>query len=368
MNYTSVILSTSLIALLTACGGGSENATPVRSSQFQSATAASGYRPLVQQLYVSYFGRPADSGGFENFQRELAAIGGTTSIQALVQAYNVDTRVRALVDSFGSSAESTALYGGDNTAFVTAIYQNVLGRAPDSEGLKFWVGAVNRGELSRARASLDIMAGALANSTNQGVLDAALVNKKITVALNFTDGLLAAPVNGYSGDAAAAQARALLNSVTALTDVTAFQTRISSLINTLANPTSIALRSAPDPFFGGTGNSIAWPYSSTGSASASYNCIGNGCTANYDIASFQLVAAGKCYTITNLQAINLSSGSKIQPSFSGLTNGQVIEPGKTVSFKLQSPLTGGTTVIVKYDFTILETGDVFSYTLQLRTN
>lgn len=368
MNYSRIILGSAIVALLSGCGGGAEQEIPVKHNQFLASTTTSDYRSLVQQLYLSYFGRPADTGGFESFKNQLAAIGGPTNIQLLVQAYKTDARIKSLVDSFGSSAESAALYGGDNTAFVTAIYQNVLGRAPDAEGLKFWVGAINSGDLSRARGSLDIMAGALANNTAQGVRDATLVNKKITVALNFTDALLAAPVNGYSGDGAAAQARTLLSTVTEFTDIATSQSLISSLVNSLATPSSVTLSRPPDIFFGGNSTAISWPYSSSGIANANVSCIGSGCSLYYKVDSFQLVAIGRNYTINNMQAVNLTSGSKIQPFFDGLSNGQVIEAGKTVAFKLQSPLTGGATVTLRYSFTILETGDIFNYDVQLKTN
>ena len=47
-----------------------------------------------------------------------------------------------------ASPEFTQKYGANpsNTAYVTALYTNVLGRAPDTAGLNFWIGNANRGE------------------------------------------------------------------------------------------------------------------------------------------------------------------------------------------------------------------------------
>jgi serralysin len=109
-----------------------------------------------------------------------------------------------------------------------------LGRAPDSEGLAFWAGAIDKGSLTRANASLSIMAGALTNTTAQGKLDTSLVNKKVAIGIYFTNALSVAPINGYGGDSAAAQARTMLANVSANTDTSQFQTTALALINSLA--------------------------------------------------------------------------------------------------------------------------------------
>jgi FKBP-type peptidyl-prolyl cis-trans isomerase len=242
MKNASIFALASVIVALAGCGGtNSDSSKPANAFAAQITQAgvsptlvASDYATIVQQLYVSYFGRPADTGGFASFKGQMAEIGAPNDIQLLLTAYSSDARVRSLIDSFGSSAESAALYGGDNTTFVTAIYTNVLGRAPDAEGLAFWVGEINSGKLTRARASLDILAGALKNTSAQGQLDAALVNKKITVALSFTNTLIAAPVNGYSGDAAAARARTMLSSLTASTSTATYEAAINTVVSDLA--------------------------------------------------------------------------------------------------------------------------------------
>ena len=131
---------------------------------------------------------------------------------------------------------------------------------------------------------------------------------------------------------------------------------------------SVSLLSVPDSFFGGEDSLQPWPYSMTSSAQGSVNCIGTGCATAYDVATFKLRASGQSFTIANLTASNLTSGSPIAPLFSGLSNGQTIADGQTVTFKLQSPFTKGSTVNLKYSFTIKETGDTFNYTVQLKTN
>jgi hypothetical protein len=49
-------------------------------------------------------------------------------------------------DVFVSAPEFQAKYGGlNNPAFVTALYENVLDRAPDPGGLAYWTAQLNGG-------------------------------------------------------------------------------------------------------------------------------------------------------------------------------------------------------------------------------
>lgn len=263
----------SLVAALSACGGThGDSAKPANAFAAQVTQAgvnpplvAADYATVVQQLYVSYFGRPADTGGFANFKSQMADIGAPNDIQLLIAAYDSDARVKSLIDSFGSSAESAALYGGDNTAFISAIYNNVLGRAPDVDGLAFWVGALNGGGLTRARASLDIMAGALRNSSEQGLRDAALVNVKVKTATSFTNKLIAAPVNGYSGDFAANRARLMLSSLTADTSAASYEDLVGQTVNYLATAPSVPEWSLNSTFYYWKNQSLRTNYLVSGS-------------------------------------------------------------------------------------------------------
>jgi hypothetical protein len=135
-------------------------------------------------------------------------------------------------------------------------------------------------------------------------------------------------------------------------------------------PNKLMISLSPDNscFFNCVDTPLTLPYSTSGTSSVNYTCIGNGCSSNYTIDSFKLQAIGQSYTIINLQATNSTSGSHVMPLFTGLTNGQVIAPGQTVSFSLQTPFTLGSSVNLNYSFTVQETGQIFSYAIQLRTN
>ena len=61
--------------------------------------AAIDYAGVVQQLYVTYFGRPADYFGLQNFEAQLAALKAPTNLSdlsAAVQANPVPRHIRAV--------------------------------------------------------------------------------------------------------------------------------------------------------------------------------------------------------------------------------------------------------------------------------
>lgn len=174
--------------------------------------ASADYTNVVQSLYVAYFGRPADFFGLQNFTSALNAANAPTTLPELQAAYRTSPTIKALIDSFGTSTESTVLYSGDTLSFVSSIYQNVLGRSADLDGLLFWTAAINSGTLTKANAAVAIMSGAMNNPIGP---DASTVANKIAAATEFTNALdTFAEITGYSGDRAASQARAFLSTVT----------------------------------------------------------------------------------------------------------------------------------------------------------
>ncbi|NHZ44140.1 Ig-like domain-containing protein [Massilia aquatica] len=203
----------------------------VEAVKFSDSTLKLEYDDVVQALYLAYFGRAADSGGLSSFQSQLSQLDAPYTFSAVSAAYDKNAGLHSLIDSFGASAESAALYPGSTASFIAAVYQNIFNRAPDAGGAAFWTNAIDSGNLSRANASLSIMAGALANTTTQGVLDGKLVNNKITIASDFTLAIdTPAELNAYVGNGAAATVRTMLGTVTATTDIAAFQATIASTL------------------------------------------------------------------------------------------------------------------------------------------
>ena len=238
MKTASALASLLISGALAGCGSSQDSLTTdthakqLTRSEKATGTAPSDYENVTQALYVAYFGRPADPAGEANYEAALLAAEAPTDVFGLSAAYATNPKIQTLIDSFGKSAESQSLYGtGTTTQFVTAIYQNVLGRAPEQDGLNFWVGAISSGQLTQGNAALSIMAGAEGNTTPQGLLDAQLVNNRLAVAETFTDTVTSmSAVKAYSGAGAAANARTMLASVTASTVTSSYQAQVTASV------------------------------------------------------------------------------------------------------------------------------------------
>lgn len=103
------------------------------SPEFQGSIAP------VARLYFAYFLRIPDYGGLQYWSGQFR--GGAS--------------LDSIADFFATSAEFLARYGAlTNEQFVTLVYDNVLGRAPDAGGLAYWTGRLDSGELTRGGVML----------------------------------------------------------------------------------------------------------------------------------------------------------------------------------------------------------------------
>lgn len=233
---TRTILPLACALMLAACGGESNTAAePMQAAgtvstakmSAQQVRVATDYYPVVQRIYLAYFGRPADPAGLAFFAGRYLDGNAAVDVRGVADSYGSNAIVRALIDSFGTSQESIDLYPGDNDVFVTAIYRNLLNRDPDLPGKAFWMGEINSGHLTRANAAVSIMAGA------QGA-DLELINKRAQVVINFTSSLnTPIRVRAYDGLVANSVVRSMLANVTADTDPVAFQATIDGVIANL---------------------------------------------------------------------------------------------------------------------------------------
>ncbi|MEB0041520.1 DUF4214 domain-containing protein [Pseudomonas sp. MH10] len=120
----------------------------------------------VQQLYVGYMGRAADSAGLAFWANAIAT--GTATIQSVATGFTL-------------SAEYKAAYTGlANDALVDKVYNNVLGRASDATGKAFWVAALASGSVTAATLVATIV-------SNLGAQDQTTINNKVFVAQTYTD-------------------------------------------------------------------------------------------------------------------------------------------------------------------------------------
>lgn len=110
------------------------------------------------------------------------------------------------------------------------------------------------------------------------------------------------------------------------------------------------------------------PYTTSASIQTSQTCAGTSCPTTVTIDRFRIMANGDRFTIQDVTATNLTTGSPVAASFRGIGNGTVISSGQAIGFSLESGFTRGQSVNLRYEFTIKETGDKFSYTVELKTN
>ena len=84
---------------------------------------------FVEEDYIGFYNRAGDAPGANFWVNQL----------------NISNTTLGVAVGFAVSSESTAIYPYlaapnvlDPTTYITQIYTNVLGRAPDAPGLAFW--------------------------------------------------------------------------------------------------------------------------------------------------------------------------------------------------------------------------------------
>lgn len=117
-----------------------ETRTKPRTSKPPSTTSLESDRNGLSRLYQAYFKRHADREGL---------------LYWLEMVRNHGWSLSSVSNHFANSHEYYLRYGNTgNYYFVRQVYRSVLGRSPDSAGLRYWLGRLNRGELTRGRLFL----------------------------------------------------------------------------------------------------------------------------------------------------------------------------------------------------------------------
>jgi len=137
----------------------------------------------IQQLYIGILGRAADQPGLDYWFNEIST--GSLTLE--------NTRA-----SFTHQVEYDQLYGGlDSSPLVTTMYQNVLERSPDEEGLAYWVSELDSGSINP-----DQLVNALVNAvedptafSEQALIDKSVLNNKVAAAEYFTATFSELPVD-----------------------------------------------------------------------------------------------------------------------------------------------------------------------------
>jgi Ca2+-binding RTX toxin-like protein len=138
----------------------------------------------VQQLYLTYFGRPADPEGLRFWTADTT------------------TPLTTIANGFASTPEFTASITGKTLAqVVNQFYVSLFNRNAETAGLNYWVDLLQRGLITLQQVGLNISSTALAQPSTS--IDFIAVSSKITAATNFTTevGLTTPGILAYSGPA-----------------------------------------------------------------------------------------------------------------------------------------------------------------------
>jgi len=132
----------------------------------------------VQALYVGYLGRAADQAGLDFWTNAITA--GTSTLESVALGFTL-------------SQEYQTQYADLNTSdLVGKVYENVLGRAADADGLAFWVGEIEKGVITA-----DTLVASIVSSL--GAIDQTVIDNKVFVASAYT----AAAGSNYSAQSGA---------------------------------------------------------------------------------------------------------------------------------------------------------------------
>lgn len=142
---------------------------------FLESPEFAGVMAPVARLYFAYFLRAPDQSGLD-FWVDFRLAGNPMD---------------SISNYFAQSAEFAQAYGAlDNEAFVDRVYRNVLGRAPDAQGLAFWRDQLDTNQRTRGQVML-----AFSESPEYGALTA----NDIFVAMTYFGMLQRAPdAGGYA--------------------------------------------------------------------------------------------------------------------------------------------------------------------------
>ena len=122
----------------------------------------------VQQLYITYFGRPADPSGLAYWTADAA------------------TPLSVIADGFATTPEFTAdITGRTLDQIVNSFYVDLFGRNAEPAGLTFWVNQIQIGNTTIQQAGLEISNAALTPEA-RGNADNVALTSKIAAADQWT--------------------------------------------------------------------------------------------------------------------------------------------------------------------------------------
>ena len=131
------------------------------------------------EIYVAYFNRAPDAVGLAFW----------------ASAYADGTSLQDISQMFADQPEPLATYPAEptNLRFAADVYENVLGRLPDIDGLRFWTEKLEAGEVSRGEFIYEVLqgvkapaeAGATQEFIDRKAADQAYLDAKTDIGMEF---------------------------------------------------------------------------------------------------------------------------------------------------------------------------------------
>ena len=187
----------------------------------------------VQEVYIAYYGRPADPEGLAFWVQQLQAANGDLGV---------------IIQAFGESEEFAERYGGsDNATLINNIYQNLFGRNADPGGLAFYLQLLETGAATLPSIALQILDGA----QNE---DAADVAAKVAAANAFTAEVVQSGAQ-YAGSDAADAANEWLSDIDRNSDIAFIEDNIGDIVQDVLGG-AFVLTAGVDVFTGGNSDDL----------------------------------------------------------------------------------------------------------------
>lgn len=267
----------------------------------------------VQELYIGYLGRAADKAGLDFWVKAIE--NGTSTLESVALGFTL-------------SAEYKAAYEGlTTTQLVAKVYQNVLGRVADADGLGFWVGEINKGVVKA-----DTLVKSMINSL--GAIDQLNMDNKVQAANTYTT------TAGDKYDLAAAKAAIGASSSSNPGQTFTLTEAVQDLVGTAGNDLFVAgvtganntTLTAGDKINGGAGNDTLELYGTNNAAAFSGAAI-----TSVEVVKAQVAAAGAT-------ALNVSTNADVKEAWlsAGSSGANTVTLTKAQAAGLQGAV--GTTV------------------------
>lgn len=167
----------------------------------------------MQIAYLAYYGRPADPGGRDFWQRTFSENEVSYSPRGGDRLTGSERDVyEDIVNQFGTSDEAERIFGTmTNTERVNQVYQFCFDRDAELEGLTYWREELDNGNVTLANIALEVALGA------QGE-DIVTLNHKIESADLFSNSIdIQQEIDAYVGSSAEVFGQEYLNDFGATT-------------------------------------------------------------------------------------------------------------------------------------------------------